>query len=85
MISEPPSRHLTYTIAGSSEPSGHYVAENVMVDRPGDLMSRWSGSQNVPIEKHWLTLRLDSRSVVSEYGVRLSSDLNSIVDMFYVL
>lgn len=69
MVPEPPSKTLTYTIAGSSEPSGRYVAENVMVDRPGDFMSRWSGNQHVPIEKHWLTLRLDSLSVVSECGV----------------
>ena len=39
---------ISYTIVGCSEHSGHYVAENILVDRPQDHPSRWSGTPQLP-------------------------------------
>ncbi|KIK91363.1 hypothetical protein PAXRUDRAFT_830906 [Paxillus rubicundulus Ve08.2h10] len=60
----PPIETLSYSIAGCSDHSGHYVAENIMVDRPQDQASRWSGAQQPPTTKEWILLRLETLSVV---------------------
>jgi muskelin len=48
----PPLVSVGYSIAGSSEPSGGYVAEHILVDHPQDQSSRWSvpalGMRNRP-------------------------------------
>jgi len=65
--SHPSSTRLSYTIAGGSEHSNHYVAENIMVDAPTDPNSRWSGQHENPNVKQWILLRLDALSVVGEF------------------
>ena len=65
--SQPPSTRLSYTIAGCSEHSNRYVAENVMVDAPTDPNSRWSGQHESPSIKQWILLRLDTLSVIGEF------------------
>ncbi|KAI6037579.1 Muskelin N-terminus-domain-containing protein [Pisolithus marmoratus] len=59
-----PTEIISYTIAGCSEHSGNYVADNIKVDRPLDQASRWSGAQQVPSMKQWILLRLDTLAVV---------------------
>ncbi|KAH7925639.1 hypothetical protein BV22DRAFT_1119428 [Leucogyrophana mollusca] len=63
-----PTVPIPYTIAGCSEHSGKYVAENIMVDAPMDQASRWSGAQQVPGAgggaKQWMLLKLEEQSVV---------------------
>ena len=55
---------LSYSIDGSTPPSGRYVAENILVDCPTDQTSRWSTSvQND--SNQWITLRLNTLSIVS--------------------
>ena len=60
---------VEYDIAGSSDHSGTYVAENVLVDRPRDQTSRWSGSLATAgataNAKQWIRLRLRKLSVLS--------------------
>jgi hypothetical protein len=56
---------LKYTIAGASQHSGSYVAENIMKDEPTDQTSRWSGAEQAPTVKQWITLKLDSLAIVS--------------------
>jgi Muskelin N-terminus len=58
---------LSYTIAGCSEHSNRYVAENIMVDAPADVHSRWSGLHEDPSIKQWILLRLDTLSVIGEF------------------
>ncbi|KAF9236343.1 Muskelin N-terminus-domain-containing protein [Melanogaster broomeanus] len=60
----PPTETIPYSIAGCSEHSGHYVADNIMIDRPQDQASRWSGAQQPPSTKEWILLRLETLSVV---------------------
>ncbi|KAH9176271.1 Muskelin N-terminus-domain-containing protein [Lactarius sanguifluus] len=55
---------LSYTIAGCSEHSNRFVAENIMVDLPTDPNSRWSGLHENPSIKQWILLRLDTLSVI---------------------
>lgn len=59
-----PAEIISYTIAGCSEHSGNYVADNIKVDRPHDQASRWSGAQQAPSMKQWILLRLDTLAVV---------------------
>lgn len=56
---------LTYTIAGSSEHSGRYAPQNIMVDRPADHTSRWSGGTRSTETVQWILLRLDSPAILS--------------------
>ncbi len=65
--SHPMPTQLSYTIAGCSEHSNRFVAENIMVDLPTDPNSRWSGLHENPSIKQWLLLRLDTLSVIGEY------------------
>jgi muskelin len=58
---------LSYSIAGCSEHSNRYVAENIMVDAPTDANSRWSGLHEDPTIKQWILLRLDTLSVIGEF------------------
>jgi hypothetical protein len=71
-VSSPSSSRLSYTIAGCSEHSNRYVAENIMVDSPKDPNSRWSGQHESPSIKQWILLQLDELSVVGKILVCLS-------------
>ncbi|KAI0775785.1 Muskelin N-terminus-domain-containing protein [Trametes elegans] len=48
---EPEVVSVEYEIVGSSEHSGDYVAQNILVDRPRDHSSRWSAAFAVPNTK----------------------------------
>ncbi|KAF8134289.1 Muskelin N-terminus-domain-containing protein [Boletus edulis] len=61
--SAPTTEPIPYSIAGCSEHSGHYVAENILVDRPQDQSSRWSGAQQPPSMKQWILLRLETLAI----------------------
>ena len=64
--SHPRPTQLSYAIAGCSEHSNRFVAENIMVDLPSDPNSRWSGLHENPSIKQWILLRLDTLSVIGE-------------------
>lgn len=61
---EPEVVSIEYELAGSSEHSGEYVAENILVDRPRDHSSRWSAAY-APNAKQWIRLRLKQLCVLS--------------------
>ncbi|KAH7889083.1 Muskelin N-terminus-domain-containing protein [Phlebopus sp. FC_14] len=63
-LQQPSSETIPYDIAGCSEHSGNYVAENIMVDRRHDQSSRWSGAQQPPSMKQWILLRLETLGVL---------------------
>lgn len=54
---------VAYTIAGSSEHSGKYVAENILEDNPEEQSSRWSGAGNA---KQWMLLKTNELCVLSQ-------------------
>ncbi|KAL1942840.1 hypothetical protein VTO73DRAFT_5080 [Trametes versicolor] len=60
---EPEVVSIEYELAGSSEHSGEYVAENILVDRPRDHSSRWSAAY-APNAKQWIRLRLKQLCVL---------------------
>lgn len=67
----PQSRPLKYTIAGSSEHSGRYSPEHILVDRPHDQTSRWSSNSAREREgsatgRGWLLLELEGPAVLGE-------------------
>lgn len=63
---ESPVVTLNFTVVGSSEPSGAFVAENILVDNPMDPSSRWSGAyQSSSNVKQWVLLRLNTLSILS--------------------
>ncbi|KAH9920145.1 Muskelin N-terminus-domain-containing protein [Fomitopsis serialis] len=64
VMDEPPTVPLRYHIAGCSEHSGKYVAENVLEDSPLDQTSRWSGAYQSPNVKQWMLLRLQDVTVL---------------------
>ncbi|KAF7321897.1 Muskelin-N domain-containing protein [Mycena kentingensis (nom. inval.)] len=55
---------LTYSIAASTPNSGRYPPENIIVDRPNEQSSRWSGGPSESGIVQWLLLRLDTLAVV---------------------
>ncbi|KZT10880.1 uncharacterized protein LAESUDRAFT_643350 [Laetiporus sulphureus 93-53] len=55
---------LKYSIAGCSEHSGRYIAENILEDKPMDQTSRWSGAHQSPNVTQWVLLRLDDLAVL---------------------
>lgn len=61
----PPTVSLRYSIAGCSEHSGTFVAENILVDNPTDKSSRWSGAYNSSNAKQWVLLRLATPCILS--------------------
>ncbi|KAI8992965.1 Muskelin N-terminus-domain-containing protein [Trametes punicea] len=61
---EPDVETVEYEIAGSSEHSGEYVADNILVDRPRDHSSRWSAAFAAPPMKQWIRLRLKKLCVL---------------------
>ncbi|VDC07695.1 unnamed protein product [Peniophora sp. CBMAI 1063] len=61
---EPSVDSLIYTIAGCSEHSSRYVADNILVDNPKDQSSRWSGLHEDPHVKQWLLLRLENPGII---------------------
>lgn len=65
MTAVPPTVTLAYNIAGCSEHSGRYVAENIMIDSPKDQTSRWSGAHQTSEVQQWILLRLDSIAIIS--------------------
>ena len=58
-------RQIPYTIAGSSEHSGKYVAENILVDKPEEQSSRWSGAYQAGNVKQWILLKTTDTCVLS--------------------
>ena len=74
----PSSSRLSYTIAGCSEHSNRYVAENIMVDAPKDPNSRWSGQHESPSMKQWILLRLDELSVIGKFITHLGGVVTEI-------
>ena len=60
----PPVLPLVYTIVSSSDHSGKYVAENILVDSPMDQGSRWSGAYQASNQKQWVVLKLDRLSIL---------------------
>ncbi|EJF65436.1 hypothetical protein DICSQDRAFT_79600 [Dichomitus squalens LYAD-421 SS1] len=63
-ILEPDVVTVEYEIAGASEHSGSYVAENILHDRPRDQTSRWSGAISASNTKQWIRLRLKNPCVL---------------------
>ncbi|KAI0744125.1 Muskelin N-terminus-domain-containing protein [Daedaleopsis nitida] len=63
-LPEPDVAPVEYEIAGSSEHSGAYVPENILVDRPRDQSSRWSGAIATSNTKQWIRLRLKQLCVL---------------------
>ena len=67
-VPEPEVQPVEYEIAGSSEHSGAYVAENIRSDKPRDQTSRWSAAITASSSsntKQWIRLRLKHLSVIS--------------------
>ena len=62
---------LLYHIDDCSKHSGRYGPQNIIENRPTEQASRWSSAETGG--KQYITLRLDSLSVVSEY---LSSNIS---------
>ena len=83
----PLSVPLTYTIASSTPHSGKYVPENIMVDKPQDQSSRWSGAFQGNATDQWIILRLESLSVLGEFGVELMLyfELLRLINLFHTL
>jgi hypothetical protein len=67
ITSHPRPTQLSYTIAGCSEHSNRFVAENILVDLPSDPNSRWSGLHENPSIKQWILLRLDTLGIIGEF------------------
>ena len=70
------SSRLSYTIAGCSEHSNRYVAENIMDDSPKDPNSRWSGQHESPSIKQWILLQLDELCVIGRILIRSVLELS---------
>ncbi|EJD02721.1 uncharacterized protein FOMMEDRAFT_156054 [Fomitiporia mediterranea MF3/22] len=59
--SKPPTVQLRYKIAGCSEHSGRYVADNIKFDRPHDQTSRWSSAKDNSVHgRSWILIELDN-------------------------
>lgn len=61
----PSIQQITYSISGSSEHSGKYVAENILVDNPEEQSSRWSGAYQAGNVKQWMLLETNELCVLS--------------------
>ncbi|KAI5116499.1 hypothetical protein M0805_009924 [Coniferiporia weirii] len=62
---KPPSMQIKYSIAGCSEHSGRYVAENIKFDRPLDQSSRWSSAREIAVNgKSWILIEMDTVAVL---------------------
>ncbi|KAJ3515933.1 hypothetical protein NMY22_g14321 [Coprinellus aureogranulatus] len=55
---------LPYTIADSTPHSGRYAPEHILVDKPSEQSSRWSGA-NQGSGKQWILLRLETPAILS--------------------
>lgn len=64
MSSIPSSVPLHYTIAQSTSHSGKYGPEHILLDRPQDQSSRWSGAYQGNNAKQWILLKLDQMSIL---------------------
>ncbi|KAL5507481.1 hypothetical protein ACEPAH_6937 [Sanghuangporus vaninii] len=61
----PPSTQIKYKIAGCSEHSGRYVADNIKHDRPNDQTSRWSSAKDNSIYgRSWILIELENVSLL---------------------
>lgn len=65
--STPPSVPLTYSIVSSTPHSGKYGPENIILDKPQDQGSRWSGALQGNANQ-WIMLRLESLAVLSVFA-----------------
>ncbi|KAH9942390.1 Muskelin N-terminus-domain-containing protein [Epithele typhae] len=70
-LPEPDVQTIEYVIAGASgEHSNGYVPENIILDRPRDQNSRWSGTlvttpaHNPAPNKQWIRLKLKQTSIL---------------------
>ncbi|THH00239.1 hypothetical protein EW145_g7119 [Phellinidium pouzarii] len=62
---KPSSVQIKYSIAGCSEHSGRYVADNIKYDRPLDQSSRWSSSKDNAVNgKSWILIEMDTVAVL---------------------
>lgn len=68
---------LTYTIADSTPHSGRYAPENILVDKPQEQSSRWSGAHQGK-GKQWILLRLETPAILSEISQLLFPVLRSL-------
>ncbi|KDN41422.1 hypothetical protein K437DRAFT_279066 [Tilletiaria anomala UBC 951] len=63
-----PNVPLRYSVAEASSYSGNYHPSNILVDRPHDLTSRWSGASVVSMQSvhtnQYILLQLDRPAVV---------------------
>ncbi|KAF9446346.1 hypothetical protein P691DRAFT_733454 [Macrolepiota fuliginosa MF-IS2] len=64
MILPPSSVPLSYTVAQSTPHSGKYGPEHILLDKPLDQSSRWSGAQQGNNAKQWILLKLDQMSIL---------------------
>ncbi|KAJ3555993.1 hypothetical protein NP233_g12079 [Leucocoprinus birnbaumii] len=64
MSSMPPSVPLPYTVALSTPHSGKYGPEHILLDKPQDQSSRWSGAYQGNNSKQWILLKLDQLSIL---------------------
>ena len=64
--STPASVPVNYGISSSTPHSGKYVPENIMVDKPQDQSSRWSGAFQGNVDQ-WIIVRLESLAVLSTF------------------
>ncbi|KXN90804.1 Muskelin [Leucoagaricus sp. SymC.cos] len=65
MISTPPSVALHYTVTQSTPHSGKYGPEHILLDKPQDQSSRWSGAYQGNNAKQWILLKLDQMSILT--------------------
>jgi len=61
----PPSVPLPYTVVKSTPHSGKYGPELILLDKPYDQSSRWSGAYQGNNSKQWILLKLDQMSILS--------------------
>ncbi|KAF9010759.1 Muskelin N-terminus-domain-containing protein [Cyathus striatus] len=64
LLSTPPSVPLSYTIARATPHSGNYIPDNIILDKPQDKFSRWSGALEGSNTKQWILLRLDMPAIL---------------------
>ena len=74
MNSQPDIVPLTYAISGATPHSGIYRPENILVDKPQDAASRWSGA--LQGTNQYIMLRLESLAVLSTFLFTHSAHLS---------
>ena len=57
---------MPYVVVSATPHSGRYRPEHIMVDKPYEQSSRWSGAYPNG-EKQWLLLKLETPGILSAY------------------